>query len=403
MLDAADLATSTPEASPASVVSPDGKRARSKWGQPASGKSDPLKLVPVGTGVLSLAGTYNASFGSSPASLGATLVMRRSGVPPDMPDMAEDDVETEEILLPAVHPACMGLVEFGADEPNPEFNPAVMNPVCFRHRPESEAETVEGREDDEYASMLCSMREVLNLPALAVGDSDGEGGEADITVIEASSPSPEHGGGDDDGAASGDSFFEEDGCDEDKDDDDTEDELDEGRVRLSVTPSPSPAADEGEDDETAADLYDTMRKLLANSTPEKRHKILQAAPNTVRAVGRPLVHCPSSGPLATGVSGSRSCGGCPVACNQPYCRLSFVGCPCWGAYTGRQVAVEIGTGRRPPTHRHVGQVAQGGGRARGYSLPRAGGDPRAARGSPRPRRLCAGIQNDRGVARGESA
>eukprot|EP00038_Savillea_parva_P001954 m.108788 g.108788 ORF g.108788 m.108788 type:complete len:1252 (+) comp10671_c0_seq2:92-3847(+) len=322
------------------AVSPDSggvKRARGKWGAPAASKPDVLKLAPVGTGVLSLTSTVYESLMPSPAaSLGGTIVYHRKSVGagtggvgggPGIPAM--ESVE-EEIALPPVHPAFMGLTLLGPDEPTPlPFDARVMSPVCIRCRVPSAEEEDDGREDDDYASMLCSMREVLHLPASIPsnkfddrhhGDSSGVGGGGgDVSVANAgaatSNGSPTAASGnagpsttpdtaidatndEDTGEQSDDSFFEEDDMDDSTDvgDNDSGDDHDgndlndsnrsggggrgSGRIVITPTPTAGASADDGDDDETTADLYDTMRKLLANSTPEKRHKILQAAPTT---------------------------------------------------------------------------------------------------------------------------
>eukprot|EP00035_Acanthoeca_spectabilis_P022965 m.446878 g.446878 ORF g.446878 m.446878 type:complete len:1080 (+) comp19435_c0_seq1:1575-4814(+) len=236
------------------TVSPDGKRRRGKWAAPAADKPEGFRLAPVGTGVLSLSGTINASIVPSPASLAGTLVLRRSGPAISLEGLEEEAEPEEAIALPPMPEASTPAAD-GTDEPGLEGE-----------------EDEDSREDDDYASMLCSMREALKIPGVAEEEDEAEPADADSADASVE---------EEDGAESDDSYFEEDDTEAASASDDELSGGSGGRPRLSVTPSPVvPAPDEGEDDETAADLYDTMRKLLANASPEKRHKIIQAAPAT---------------------------------------------------------------------------------------------------------------------------
>jgi len=273
-----DAALSTP-ADIAAAAAPDGegglsaeRRSRGRWAAPSSDDPDMFRLAPVGTGVLAVTGALNESFLPSPSALGGTMVFRRSGAPLEAPNL-----NAEEVTLPSVHPACIGMVVLEGDEARPLLDPRKQSPVCFGYRALSAQESEDGREDDDYASMLCSMREALNLPAFILEGVQNEVcGEDPAAAQHASSQDLEAADIADDGAESDDSFFEEDDVHENPGDgDSSEDE----RTRIPATPSPA-ADDDGDDDEDATNLYDSIRRVLANSSPEKRQKILGAAPMT---------------------------------------------------------------------------------------------------------------------------
>ena len=92
-------------------------------------------------------------------------------------------------------------------------------------------------------------------------------------------------GDDDDDAvsdASSDSFFEEERPDLDDDESDDEDEAPTAAQAQSDSNQPATTSIDGgsndEDDKDKQEMYDTMRKLLVNASPEKQSLFLQAAP-----------------------------------------------------------------------------------------------------------------------------
>lgn len=92
-----------------------------------------------------------------------------------------------------------------------------------------------------------------------------------------------------------DSYFEDDSeADDILLDDDDEEEVDNMNVdpdllrmspvrALQASPIRSMASDnEDDDDDEAAEMYDTMRRILANSTPEKQEQLIRAAPEMAK-------------------------------------------------------------------------------------------------------------------------